>query len=321
MYSIGKFRHCVSEGWRVYITDNYIGVLDEQAFKLFNHQGKFLCNIGRTGQGPGEYKVLYGATLNEKFDKICLAPFYGKSLLEYNFRGEFLQSIDVSVIVKGQVRYQPDGSLLLTHLQFANSPTFQYLHVDTTGIKTYINDDSKLISSIDEEGNFIGFNNEIWAGNNTSEFTYHIFETDTLYRFNPQTHKTYPRFALNNFHGRYIDLTEPPSSFLIYFYPSGMEEVNGWKPETNTVLIDKEKTRAYFAEVVNDFMGNLPVNKLGIPQDGWYCELFEPLQLVELIEEKLSDENCTDKERKALEELRSSFDEEGNNILFFGRIQ
>ena len=54
---------------------------------------------------------------------------------------------------------------------------------------------------------------------------------------------------------------------------------------------------------------------------GWYCELFEPLQLVELIEEKLSDENCTDKERKALEELRSSFDEEGNNILFFGRIQ
>ena len=33
-------------------------------------------------------------------------------------------------------------------------------------------------------------------------------------------------------------------------------------------------------------MGNLPVNKLGIPQDGWYCELFEPLQLVELIEEK-----------------------------------
>lgn len=64
------------KGWRVYITDNYIGVLDEQAFKLFNHQGKFLCNIGRTGQGPGEYKVLYGATLNEKFDKICLAPFY-----------------------------------------------------------------------------------------------------------------------------------------------------------------------------------------------------------------------------------------------------
>lgn len=71
--------------------------------------------------------------------------------------------------MKGQVRYQPDGSLLLTHLQFANSPTFQYLHVDTTGIKTYINDDSKLVSSIDEEGNFIGFNNEIWAGNNTSD--------------------------------------------------------------------------------------------------------------------------------------------------------
>ena len=68
-------------------------------------------------------------------------------------------------------------------------------------------------------------------------------------------------------------------------------------------------------------MGNLPVNKLGIPQDAWYCELFEPLQLVELIEEKLSDENCTDKERKALEELRSSFDEDGNNILFFGRIK
>lgn len=54
-------------GWRTYISDNYIGISDEASpFKLFDHQGQFLGCIGRIGQGPGEYKYVYDAALNEK---------------------------------------------------------------------------------------------------------------------------------------------------------------------------------------------------------------------------------------------------------------
>ena len=52
------------KGWKVYITDNYIGVLDEQAFKLFNHQGKFLC---KDQENTKCYMVLHSMKSSTKF--------------------------------------------------------------------------------------------------------------------------------------------------------------------------------------------------------------------------------------------------------------
>lgn len=39
--------------WWPAITDNYIGIRQSGgAFKLFNHEGKFLCDVGSVGQDP-----------------------------------------------------------------------------------------------------------------------------------------------------------------------------------------------------------------------------------------------------------------------------
>ncbi|WP_418536012.1 6-bladed beta-propeller, partial [Odoribacter laneus] len=50
------------------ITDHYIGIMlyEPSNFLLFSRQGKFITSIGNKGYGPGEYRFLYHAQLDEK---------------------------------------------------------------------------------------------------------------------------------------------------------------------------------------------------------------------------------------------------------------
>ena len=76
--------------WWPAITDNYIGIRQSGGvFKLFDHKGKFLHDIGAMGQGPGEYAgSLYSELIDEKNKVIYLAPFAGSTkILKYNLDG------------------------------------------------------------------------------------------------------------------------------------------------------------------------------------------------------------------------------------------
>lgn len=49
--------------------------------------------------------------------------------------------------------------------------------------------------------------------------------------------------------------------------------------------------------------------------------MFEPYRLLDLIDERLSASECADKDRKVLEDLKTSIDEDGNNIMFIGKLK
>ena len=54
--------------------------------------------------------------------------------------------------------------------------------------------------------------------------------------------------------------------------------------------------------------------------NGWYHEMYEPSDLVEKIDEHLNRGHCSDKDKRFLQVLRNSIDEEGNNIMFIGKL-
>ena len=66
------------------ITEHYIGICQRGggAFKLFDRQGNFLCDVGGVGGGPGEYKGLYSQAIDEKNGWIYLAPISWKKYLD-----------------------------------------------------------------------------------------------------------------------------------------------------------------------------------------------------------------------------------------------
>ena len=59
-------------GGAVMCSDNYLLLRPnwQSVFKLFDRKGKFLCDVGGYGRGPGEYMRLYDAQLDEKNGRI-----------------------------------------------------------------------------------------------------------------------------------------------------------------------------------------------------------------------------------------------------------
>lgn len=307
------------KGWKSYISENYIGISDGSMspFKLFNHQGKFLGCIGQIGQGPGEYKNVYEAALNEADDRICLATIDGY-LQEYDFKGNFIRPIGLFSLNKAGIRYEKDGSLTATHLVFSGMDKFQYLRIDKEGNSTAVPSIKSMeVACRDHNGSFIGYNNELWSRNNMPYLTYQISAYDTLYAFKADTHETIPHFTLMNHSNVFCLYNETPFCFLVYVFPSDY-----WSPVANTIMVDKRQKKSYYLNVTNDLVGSLPIQILAISiNNGWYYEMFEPYELLDLIDERLSDSKCSDKDRKVLEDLKKSIDEDGNNIMFMGKLK
>lgn len=310
------------KGWRIYTSDNFIGISDGSIspFKLFNHQGKFLGCIGNIGQGPGEYASIYEAALDEVNNRICLANIEG-NLQEYDFNGNFIRPLAENYhLNKSGLRYENDGSLTAAHLVFSgmDGDKFQYLRINQNGdVVTVPSINSMEVASVDHNGNFIGFNNELWSRNNMPYLTYQISAFDTLYAFKPDTHETFPHFTLINHPKAFCLYNETPFCFLVSAFPS-----EDWTPVTNTIMADKRQKRSYYLNVTNDLVGNLPVAGLATSiNNGWYYEMYEPYKLLDLIDERLSNSECSVQDRKVLEDLKKSIDEDGNNIMFMGKLK
>ncbi|WP_297644040.1 hypothetical protein [uncultured Bacteroides sp.] len=80
-----------------------------------------------------------------------------------------------------------------------------------------------------------------------------------------------------------------------------------------------KQRKSYFANLKNALMGGLPA-----PfnfTDGYFFAMYEPGRLMMLIEKRLSESSCTEKDKEILNKLLASLDEEGNNVLFVGKLK
>lgn len=217
---------------------------------------------------------------------------------------------------KPVIRYEKDGTLTATNLYFKDIPGFLYLRLFREDSLRYMDEEKEYaFNAYDKEGNFSGFNHEIWFYNNTEHFTYMTTLSNQLYKYDIAAEQTRSRLSIisrpND--NAYMILDELPSSFLIKIYSFDAKE-------RKMIIANKFTQEAYYAKIQNDFMGNLPVTDFA-PRDGWYYEMFEPIELIDLIETHLSDKALQMEDKKKLEMLLSSIDEEANNILFMGKLK
>jgi len=59
----------------------------------FGRDGRFIGEIGRVGQGPGEYQTVNGLSIDEKKQSLYITAH--RTLLEYSYDGVFQQSINI----------------------------------------------------------------------------------------------------------------------------------------------------------------------------------------------------------------------------------
>lgn len=299
------------------ITDKYIGIrTSRHPFLLFDHSGKLLNEVGSVGVGPGEYIMLYDEVIKEKLGKIYLSPSgHSSKILEYNIDGSFVRDIVVKAnLNKPKIDVADNGDITVIHMPFtSDKEKFLALQYDKDGnLKSELKPPHELlVQSRTPLGSPIGFNNEVFSFRNTSDLSFMITSFDTLFHYNKKENKVYPKFTID--FGGMTDIpghiySEIPDYYLTLFFGKGV------------IAVNKKKQTSNYIKIVNDFVGNMSASTFNFNK-GWFHQTLEPSQLIEKIETRLAKSDCSAKDRKQLEELMNSLDENDNNIMFIGKLK
>lgn len=81
---------------KVVATESHIAVWDWDRVLLFDLSGRFITEIGKKGEGPGEYIQLNDYCFSWDGTKIYLLTAYSTRCLEYDLQGNFLQSYKIN---------------------------------------------------------------------------------------------------------------------------------------------------------------------------------------------------------------------------------
>lgn len=293
--------------WYTTATDKYIGVRQERApYKLFDHTGKFLCDIGRVGQGPGEYSItLYDDLIDDKNELVYLASMTGNKIFVYKTTGEYVKSIEAPInLNKPKLHLSDNGILSVVHMPFgSNEPVVLQFDADGKAIKELTPSDFLVVSN---------FDGEIFNTRNTSAFDFLHTNSDTLYHYNVAKNRIEPVFTIS------VDAKEKPfrqymelpNHYFTYIFGKGL------------VCTDKETNNSSYIKVVNDELGNMdmPTYIMHL-RNGRYVYNLEPGQLIDKIEKRLSESDCTENDKKKLNELLAKLDDNSNNWLFLGKLK
>lgn len=309
----------------VELSDNYILVWgkDQTPFKLFDKSGKFLCNVGSFGQGPGEYQLIYDAQIDEAGGRIYLLPWNARTLLAYDLKGQSVKSIPLfSPVPKGVFKANTKDSLLSVFLlPFDYLPFVAWTQKFNGEVQDTIRSGHLAIKP--------DFSNEIYSNKNGADFDVSLFlfwgrRPDSLYHY--AQGRLQPRFTLKFSKNEppIHDYKELPHHFLGSTTVERQLDDRHFTTEAPVdFIIDKQTLKGAFYKVANDYLGNMPVLWFSFNcKNGYYTSNMEPASLKETLENYLAegkDISATDRER--LQKLADSIHENDNNYILYAKLK
>ena len=298
-FKIVRFENSDSALFKSYglcITDHYIGIRQSAnlPFLLFTHDGKLKCQVG--------------AIINEKTKEIYLASFaFLPKILVYNTDGKFMREIATKErLSKPKVEVDDDRDITIIHMPFENNKEkfLAAVHDKNGSFKQELKPTPNFLQK--------DFNQEIFAYHNVPGFSFFLTSSDTLFHYNKNANKIYPKFKMD-----FGEVSETP----MHIY----NEIPGYYLTAilwgkGVIAVNKEKQTSNYARLINDFFGHMEAPMFNF-SNGWFYQMFESGQLITQIEKRLAESNCSEKDRKQLKELLDTIDEEDNNILFMGKLK
>ena len=268
--------------WMIIPTDNYIGVRQfDGPFKLFDRKGKYLCDIGKVGNGPGEYSIsIYDEIIDEKSKRIYFSPFLGDKIMVYDLQGKHIKDIPLPYrIQKPRIELIDSGKgiLAVAHMPFGNDKAFAF-HVDFDGniLKEVEPTDKMRVSS---------FDGELFSFRNSKDMDIQHTSLDTLYHFDTKNLSLTPAFttiAPSGEDGWIRMYREFPNLYLTNYF--------NWKTgDAKLIATRKDREVSNKVRMVNDFWGNMEMSLLAFNR-GYFVYNVEPGKLMELIESRLKEE-------------------------------
>lgn len=310
----------VGVGW-ITVSDNYLGIReDHSAYKLFTRQGKFVCNVGGIGQGPGEYNLIYSSQIDEANNRIYLLPWMSQQILSYDLQGNFVENISLHYRVRKGCFHinSTKKQVTVVQLAFMGEPVAW-----VQDLKGNIIRENKS-PQMDLEPDF---SNEISIHKRYSDIlNFSVFRyspiVDSLYAYHSDTNKLVPLFTVD--FGKDI-----PSHDLLEFSNYYIARIYGPNTDPKTlhlytamvidqIIVDKQTLKGSHFKIVNDFFCGIPL-KERLDEYG-YVLCIEPSDLLELIEERLS-ADISSENRNFLKAWKNDISVDDNNYIIIGRMK
>ena len=296
--------------WFTTVTDKYIGVRQQggNPYKLFDRSGKFLCNIGSIGRGPGEYSIaLYDDVIDEKNGLIYLASMNGDKIFVYNMSGKFMKNIVAPHQLKKPKMFLKDNILTVVHMAFRGDKAIAIQFDVNTG---------QILKELAPPAHLLvqNFDGEIFNTRNTTAiFDFYHTSSDTLYHFDVKNNKIQPLYTMT-----YTSSEKPWKQYFQLNKDLFFTNVSG----KGLVATDLKNKASSYIKVVNDYYGNLPAPTYIMQlRNGYWVYNIQPEELMEVIEKRLTESSCTEKDKQVLRKMNSTLKEGENNLVFIGKLK
>ncbi len=299
----------IENAWFTDISDKFICIKTHGAFpaKLFDRKGKFICDLGKIGRGPGEYSQLYGIQIDNKNDLIYLSPFATtRRILVYDSKGIQKKAIPLAFTQRKFKAFVSDKSVVtVLSMPFKGDSTICFQQTI----------DGKLIKKIAPAPHMINssFDGEVFVNHSTSDFDFYNTAIDTLYHYNTVKNKLEAKFTCD------FGSEKKPISVLReapLFYYTGVRSKEG---KWNNLLVNKKTLISKYFKIKNDLFGGIIASP--VFNNGYFINNIPAISLKNQIKSALKNNKMPEPMRQKLTEMDNSLKIDDNNVILFGKLK
>ena len=308
----------------IYPSKNYIlihPVEYNRGTMLFDKEGKYLFDIGKKGNGPGEIvRGMADIEMDEDNDCVYINDYKPSRILKYRLStGEYLTEIPLSYSNSVDFLLSPKDETLIVSC-------WPHKRLDL-GVPWIWEQDfqGNMLRELPKQVFNKKFWYEFWLWNRNGEvvfFDYNIPSIkDTLYHYDLRNNRLKPNFTVDFGSEIPNHQYEDTSDFYLVSMSNnpGMGEALNI---TKRFLIDKKTLKGAYVDIVLDGYGDFSITYQWMYFTSDYFTLaLEPHQVAETCEKLLANpENLTKEEKQNLQELLDGITEDDNTFILYGKI-
>ena len=331
--------------FRVAVSDNYFAIHHvNYPVKLYSRKsGKFWGNIGRIGNGPGEYFQIWNVAIEEADNRIYLVNQGRNQIYSYDLNGNFHEDETIH-LANGQEfeRCKVFFNKNKDRIIIFQTPYVSYQRSNNSlpevgNLCLVQNFSGRLINKIPSAQYQVPRNDsEVWAYHIDSRspiyqcgiIPYYDCRKDTIYHYNVETNKLYPVYTSNMYTDKLTIVFSKETPLHYYTYQQTYKKGTMVNPEFRTgyklFQVDKKTGKGQYIRVVNDYLGGIEFDV-----DYWFHDIrddyvvyyWEPLVLLEHLEEALDNNEMTTEVRERVLRLKETLDENDNNVMMICKFK
>ena len=324
-------------GYNYAFSDHYIciGASMRGPAKLYDRAtGKFLCDVGTIGRGPGEYLNTYGAPrIDEEDGTIWLLPWQTKTLLGFDIAtGKFKKEVPLKYgVPKGQFSVDSKaGTVTVAALPFRDLVPMIAWQQDMQGNVLWEIPSGHLTltpdfsNEIESNGNVEGaFDLSLitWSGGSDSLYVINEGRLDPVYTIDFNTKEVESEdYNLN------VNEDAPIHSYIMLpdrfitsvSYPVQTEwGFSTGKPEY--VITDRHTGESVRTTFFNDYLAR-ETDYASFTGGYWYT-VTDPETFAEDAEKALKEGNLSDENKARIQEILKDLTPESNNIVILAPLK